>query len=334
MYDVLIVGAGLSGLLAARALIPSGRRIAILDKGRSPGGRLATRRIGPGRADHGAQFFTVRSAAFRSLVDGWAQQARVYPWSHGWSDGSLAGPAADGHPRYAAQGGMNALARSIATEVSAGGVEIRCNVQVKSLAQENGGWIATDREGNCFRGQTCVLTMPAPQALAILDAGAVTLHEAERAALDRIQYAPCLCAMYWLDQPTRIPCPGAIQRPDREITWIADNHAKGISPEASIVTMHAAPGWSGQNYHRHDEELLTEFSSELAPWLASGTTILQAEIKRWRYALPTVLHPDPYLCAEGLPPLYFGGDAFGSPRVEGAALSGLAIGAAILAQES
>lgn len=331
MNDVLIVGAGLSGLLAARTLVPSGWRIAILDKGRSPGGRLATRRVGPGRADHGAQFFTVRSAAFRSLVDGWAQQALVYPWSHGWSDGSLAGPAADGHPRYAVQGGMNALAKTIAAEVSAGGVEIHCNVQVKSLAQEEDGWVATDREGSCWRGERCVLTMPVPQALAILDAGAVAPHEADRAALERIQYAPCLCALYWLDQPTRIPRPGAIQRPDREITWIADNQAKGISPEASVVTLHAAPGWSEQNYHRPDEELLAAFGSELAPWLARGTTVQQAEIKRWRYALPTVLHPEPYLCAVGLPPLYFGGDAFGSPRVEGAALSGLAIGAAILA---
>ena len=47
------------------------RSIFIVDKGRSVGGRLATRRIGPGRADHGAQFFTVRSDKFQGYVDRW-----------------------------------------------------------------------------------------------------------------------------------------------------------------------------------------------------------------------------------------------------------------------
>ena len=49
-----------------------------------------------------------------------------------------------------------------------------------------------------------------------------------------------------------------------------------------------------------------------------GGAVNQVEIKRWRYALPLVLHPERYLKADGLPPLYFGGDAFGGPRVEGA----------------
>ena len=66
--NLLIVGAGMSGLMTAITLPPD-RRITILDKGRSVGGRLATRRIDGGRADHGAQFFTVRDKAF-ALVCG------------------------------------------------------------------------------------------------------------------------------------------------------------------------------------------------------------------------------------------------------------------------
>ena len=48
-----------------------------------------------------------------------------------------------------------------------------------------------------------------------------------------------------------------------------------------------------------------------------------------RYALPTQLNPAPYLFDTQTAPIYFGGDAFGSSRVEGAALSGLAIGHAL-----
>lgn len=58
---IVIVGAGLSGLVAARSLAASGHDVSVLDKGRGVGGRLATRRIGDAVLDHGAQFFTVRT---------------------------------------------------------------------------------------------------------------------------------------------------------------------------------------------------------------------------------------------------------------------------------
>ena len=51
---------------------------------------------------------------------------------------------------------------------------------------------------------------------------------------------------------------------------------------------------------------------------------LEMQLKRWRYALPTTLYSERCLVATGLLTLVFAGDAFGGPRVEGAALSGLA----------
>jgi predicted NAD/FAD-dependent oxidoreductase len=69
---VVIVGAGLAGLSAARLLRDAGHDVVVLDKGRSPGGRCATRRIGNATLDHGAQFFTVRSDEFARCVDEWS----------------------------------------------------------------------------------------------------------------------------------------------------------------------------------------------------------------------------------------------------------------------
>ncbi len=88
--DVLIVGAGLAGLMAANALQNQGRQVTVVDKGRSVGGRLATRRMGPGRADYGAQFFTVRTETFQSWVDRWVPASLVRwlpaPWGcAGWT---------------------------------------------------------------------------------------------------------------------------------------------------------------------------------------------------------------------------------------------------------
>jgi renalase len=331
--DVVVVGAGICGLTAAGSVVEHGASAILLDKGRSVGGRLATRRIGAGRADHGAQFFTARNARFTKLVDTWTEQGLVFRWSTGWSDGSLAkDPAGVGHPRYAARDGMSSLPKHLADQQRAAGAQILTDVKVLSVAHTRELWIVAAEDGREWRGRTLVLTPPAPQALQLLDAGNVDLPAEQRRALEAIAYAPCLCAMLLIDGSVWLPAPGAVQRPHEDIVWIADNERKGISPHATVLTLHGSPQWSAAHYHDPDDELVDSFRDALNPWLDGGDRLRAAEIKRWRYALPTVLHPQSYLRAEGCPPLLLGGDGFGAPRVEGAVLSGLDMGNALIAE--
>ena len=61
---------------------------------------------------------------------------------------------------------------------------------------------------------------------------------------------------------------------------------------------------------------------ELGTDLASN--VRETSLARWRYSWVTQGDPEPCLVAVEEPPLVFSGDAFGAPKVEGAALSGLA----------
>lgn len=327
--SVLIIGAGLSGLMAAQTLVGAGHAVTIIDKGRTVGGRLATREMGPGRADHGAQFFTVRDDTFRKQVERWEAVGLVYVWGTGWSDGSLVDTPHDGYPRYAIRGGMNALAQQLASALTAAGVTIHTDRQVAAIRQIGATWQATDTDGTTYGGEALVMTPPVPQSLALLDAGDVLLEAADRAALARITYAPCLCGIFWLEGDIALPPPGALQRPGTDISWLADNQAKGISPAAKLITVHAGPAYSQRFYDAPDDELLAAFQASLQPYSSGRITRHAAELKRWRYALPTVLHPERFLLAQSDAPLIFGGDAFGHPRIEGAALSGLAMGNAL-----
>jgi predicted NAD/FAD-dependent oxidoreductase len=314
----------MTGLMAAHALQVRGRRVVLVDKGRSVGGRLATRRIGPGRADHGAQFFTVRTPEFQSWVDRWLAEGLVYAWSRGWSDGSLSTVRPDGHPRYAVRGGLNALAKRLAQ-----GLDVRVDVQLVAVSASESGWQARDENGRTYTGRALLMTPPVPQSLALLKGGGVRLAETDRAALERIAYAPCLAGLFRVDGPVHLPEPGALQRPDAPIGWIADNQRKGISPHATLITVHAGPAYSRQLWDTPDAEALEALREGLGPFLDPSSTIREAQLKRWRYALPTTLHPERVLLATGVPALAFAGDAFGWPRVEGAALSGLAAGDAL-----
>jgi renalase len=317
--DVLIVGAGLAGLMAANRLHAAGRDVLLLDKGRGVGGRLATRCIGPGRADHGAQFFTVREPEFAAFVTEWKAQELVYVWSEGWSDG-LAAAADDGHARYAVRGGMAALAKQLARPLA-----VRMGVKVVRITAVSSGWQVRDETGQTYRSQALILTPPAPQSLALLAAGGVELETADRTALEAITYAPCLCGLFWVEGTVNVPHPGAVQGDETTtLSWLADNQRKGISPEAQLLTLHAGIDFSQRHYDDLVEVVLSLLQQELTPYLAANATIREAQLKRWRYARPLTLYTERYLRAAVLPPLLFAGDAFNGPRVEGAALSGLA----------
>ncbi|MDQ3378372.1 MAG: FAD-dependent oxidoreductase, partial [Actinomycetota bacterium] len=130
----VIVGAGISGLLAARELSDAGWRVTVLDKGRGVGGRMATRRFGGAGFDHGAQFFTVRDDRFENLVDGWLDAGAAAEWSRGFADAE-GNVNPDGHPRYRGSRGMTSIPKHLA-----GGLDVRSGEHVVRMDQIGNGW--------------------------------------------------------------------------------------------------------------------------------------------------------------------------------------------------
>jgi renalase len=321
--NVLIIGAGLSGLAAARTLFSENHTVTVLDKGRGLGGRLATRRLQQGRADHGAQYFSALSSDFQELTKTWLQQGLVREWHLEQSD-----PASFQHPRYAAAEGMNQLTKALAT-----GLDVRTGERVTYLTPTGSGWQVRCESGLTLSADALLLTLPVPQALVLLNESGIALSETDRQALTQVRYEPCLAVMLRLDQPSRIPEPGGQKRTVGPIAWIADNQQKGISDHPT-VTLHASHEYSQQHLDEPDlQSLLPELVASVAD-LIDPATIVEQHIHRWRYSNATIRHPDPYLAVNipgadspGAGTLLFGGDGFGKGNVEGAFLSGLAMAA-------
>jgi hypothetical protein len=109
---------------------------------------------------------------------------------------------------------------------------------------------------------------------------------------------------------------------------MADNRLKGISEgAASAVTLHAGPEFSRLHWEAPEEEVTARLLEVAAPWL--GGAPVQTQLHRWRYSLPVVTDAARFLMVQEPAALALAGDAFGGPRVEGAALSGLAAGEAL-----
>ncbi len=68
MWDVAIIGAGLTGLTCAQQLAAAGQKVCVLDKSRGLGGRMATRRIGHLRVDHGLRYWQPATEGLQSLT--------------------------------------------------------------------------------------------------------------------------------------------------------------------------------------------------------------------------------------------------------------------------
>ena len=323
--DVLIVGAGLSGLMAARTLQERGYSVQLIDKGRSVGGRLATRRVGErGLADHGAQFFTVRSDILQRFVNRWLADDLIYVWGTGWSDGSTKRTAGDGNPRYAARGGMNMLAKKLAN-----GLDTVVDRLVTQVEINNEGWLLQDSDGSEYMGRTLLMTPPMPESLNLLTGNAVWLHSDDFDELRRIQFGPCLCGIHEIKGAIELPEPGAVQNFQSDVYWVADNQAKGISG-TKIITSHANAKFSRQNWDASEADIVRELESAVLPYLTGDGKIVSTQLKKWSYSVPLTTYAHECLVARDLPGLVFAGDAFGGRgRVEGAFVSGIAAGKAL-----
>ena len=124
-----------------------------------------------------------------------------------------------------------------------------------------------------------------------------------------------------------LPAPGALRPATGPIAWLADNTAKGLNDGPGAVTLHADPDFSRDRLAGDLIAAGSELLESAAPWLGARVTTFQ--VHRWRYSQPRVLHGEPFLRLAGRTPVFLAGDAFGQPRVEGAALAGMAAAEAL-----
>lgn len=314
--DVLVIGAGVAGLTAAAELQRAGRRVLVIDKGRSAGGRLASRRIEGASFDHGAQFITTRDLRFASVLEQGRQSGAVEEWCHGFA-GNV-----DGYVRWRGKPSMTAIAKYLAV-----GLDLQLEIAVVALRRDEQQWRAETTTGRTFTADAVLLTPPVPQSLALLAAGGIELPPDLRARLFAIEYERCLAVMAVLESPSRIPPPGGVVPTAGPIAWIADNQLKGISAEPA-VTIHATHAFSLKHWEQDRQESGRALLDAAQEWL--GTGIKTFQVHGWRYSKPMHVEESPCAILSQSPPLLLAGDAFAGPRVEGAALSGWAAAKAVL----
>ena len=311
--DVIVIGAGWAGLTAATALNEAGMRSLVLEKSRGPGGRSSTRREGSARFDHGAQYFSARSAQFARHLQQWKDAGWVEPWNPRLA--VLGG--ADGHSdpggtnRFVAVPGMNGLCQQLAEAL-----DCRFQTRVEAIEYQSEWQVRLADSDETLTSPRLLITAPPAQTAELLGESH-PLH----AELSGIELLPSIAVMLSFDQDFDTGFDAAFVNNANPIDWIACNSSK---PQRSgnHWVLHAGPEWSAANLERPFDELAeTLFNAfdDLLEFDLPEPSLCLAH--RWRYALG---HSDQNQGCLSLPEqrLAIAGDWLAGSRIEGAWSSG------------
>jgi renalase len=169
---VAIIGAGVAGLASARALGESGHHVAIFEKSRALGGRIATRRVNGCTLDHGAQVVKPDGSSLADVMllelptDDLVQvtlRVRLYA-----NDGTLFPPDPDRLQERAVayRYGLTTLPKLLARALPADFAPIRFETRIGALEEDAGLIRLRNTDGNeVDRDDGVIITAPAPQVI-------------------------------------------------------------------------------------------------------------------------------------------------------------------------
>lgn len=317
--DVVVVGAGMAGTTAARVVRDAGLRVVIVDKGRAVGGRMATRRIGNARFDHGAQHFSVRTAPFRAVVDELAAAGVAREW---FRSQSITRPERSVEVRHAGTDGMRGIVAHLAS-----GLDVRTSVTVERL-HAVGRRVEVGAGDLQITARAVVLTPPVPQLADLLAASGIEPPADLTRMIQAVEYDACLAVMAVLDGPSGLR-EGHSAGGGGSVVWIADNQHKGISSEPA-VTIHGSPAFSAAHVDEEPHVWVPRLVAEAQPHLSS--VVVSAAGHRWRFAQPKSVVDQGCAVIAGAVPIVLAGEVFSGARIEGAFSSGVAAGGAVVAQ--
>lgn len=310
--DTLIIGAGLAGLTLARELSRRPGKVVLIEKSRSAGGRLSTRRSDAGNFDHGAQYLTNRTAGFSKLIDQLSQSGNLAPWDPDGKDSTHAWWV--GHP------GMSAIGKALAK-----GLDITYQTRATHIAKQDQAFLVhtqgADSEGQVYRASRVVAAIPAPQALALLEP-----LDPVFTGLSDTSMAPCWSAMLAFDRPLA-DVPDLIRGQDGEVLALIARNGSKPGRIGETFVMHATPQWSRSHIESDRNSVKTSMLQAMRQQTGLGQHLpapIHCEVHRWLYALVEKPLDQPFL-GNQQDTLFACGDWCTGGRAEAAHQSGEAV---------
>jgi renalase len=318
MATIAVIGAGLAGLVASRELARD-HDVVVFEKSRGLGGRMATRRADSFEFDHGAQFFTAQSDAFRRFLEPLIEAGVVTDWPARFAElrrGEIVATRQwnEDYPHYVGAPAMNAIAKNLAS-----GLDVRPDTAVRSLTRCGEQWqLAGDGRKLLGEFDWVIVTAPAAQTADLLAATSIA------PAATKVRMDACYALLLGFEVPPDLPWQAAMVG-HADISWISINNSKPGRPASPSLVVHSTNAWANANV---DEDLASvrrhlagEFREVTGIDAAAATFV---DVHRWRYANVDRQGGDLY-ALDAEQKLAACGDWFVRGRIEGAFSSAKAL---------
>lgn len=302
---VVVVGAGLAGVACAVELVAAGVEVRVLERARTVGGRMASRRIDGRPVDLGAAYFTVSDPEFAQVVARWRTAGLARPWTSelvvlgGGERGRAPGPV-----RWAAPGGLRSLVAALAE-----GLPVELEHEVACVGP--GPTVDGDP------ADAVVLAMPDPQARRLLDddTSATTV-------VDGRQWRSVISVAAGWERREWPAMPAAFVNDHPLLSLVADDGDRR-GDGAPVLVAHSTDDLA-RRHDAHPDDAVAPVLDALRPLLGLRSAPLWTHVHRWRFASPPEPRDAPFhLGDDGV---CLAGDGWGSSKVETAWRSGTALG--------
>lgn len=303
VWDNVVVGAGFSGLILAQRLKKAGQEVLVLDKAKSVGGRMATRRDGDATFDHGAQF---SSSDFKELFQ-----------NEFWNSWFQSGQSV----KYSYKAGMNKAAKELSS-----GLQLMCDHKVLQIKNEEVLTLVIEGVESVLT-RRLYLTCPVPQSRELLLNSQISYPQ----DLEEISYAKALVGLFRVESNHQaLHDFKYVEDEGRGIFSIANQKSKSVSENlAFTVVMNSK--FSENYFNLPDAEILFLIENCFESFLRTvlkvnekDYTLLRSQVKKWRYSHPLTVYKDLY-CQIPAQKIILLGDGFAGPSLINAARSAEAV---------
>ncbi|MEI4273013.1 NAD(P)-binding protein [Klenkia sp. LSe6-5] len=302
-----VIGAGIAGVAAARALHDAGRPVRVLDRGRRPGGRMSGRELHGRVVDLGASYLTAaEGSAFAGVVADWLERGLAREWTDTFA---VAGPDGltdrkAGPMRYGAAGGLRSLVVDLARDLDL--------VTGHAVQQVTAGPTVDGEPADAV-----VLALPDPQARRLLEAGCPV----EQVLDPRGWQATLSVVLGWAHRRWDADLHGVFVHDHPVLEWVADDGARR-GDGAPVLVAHTTPAFAAGH--------LAE-PGAAGPGVAAAVCALLDlpepdwhHVHRWTFAKPADPRGEPFHLLDGVG---LCGDGWSAPsKVESAWTSGHLLG--------
>lgn len=310
---IAIIGAGISGVSLA-LMLKDNFKITIFEKSNMPGGRMATKKIGPFIFDYGAQYFKIKNEVFRDFLKPLFADSIIKPWvcKHIKIKKNIKHPCfyRGSRNNYVGVPNMNSIIQHLSSEL-----HISLRSKVVWTNRRNNKWTICDINNNHYDDfDWLVFTTPVEQTCRIVPEVSSFYN-----FIKNIRMMTCYSLLLGFYKSFFLNFDTATLF-NNDIAWISKNNSKPARPQNLSLVLNSSYEFAKKNIYSSKNTIFQKLLHKSCKLINSPTEPDVKFLHKWNF-VEAKKHPKDNCFIDTRQKIAVCGDWCVNSRVEGGFLS-------------